>query len=102
MIIIFLYHALQTICLLAVRLAVADEVLSYNLPVFPSKTPPKNHTVDKLIPRNLWMAVTFIEKEADMNYHLGALFARNKNWHVHVVDNYHKDVFMNEVTNTNV
>lgn len=65
------------------------------LPVFPDKMPAVNRSKDKLIPRYLWMAVKEVEEQ--MNYQLPALFARNKNWKINIVDNYNKDVFMNEV-----
>lgn len=65
------------------------------LPVFPEKMPAVNRSMDKLIPRYLWMAVKEIEEQ--MNYQLPALFARNKNWKINIVDNHNKDVFMNEV-----
>jgi len=66
------------------------------LPVFPEKMPAVNRSMDKLIPRYLWMAVKEIEEQ--MNYQLPALFARNKNWKINIVDNHNKDIFMNEVS----
>lgn len=72
-----------------------DVTEPWNLPVFPAKMPDVNRSMDKLIPRYLWMAVKEVEEQ--MNYQLPALFARNKNWKINIVDNYNKDVFMNEV-----
>ena len=67
-----------------------DSVFPYDLPIFPAFIPKRNYTEDKLIPRDLWIAVKDIEKESDMNYQLPKLFERNKSWRIHVVDNYHK------------
>lgn len=66
------------------------------LPVLPRKMPPVNRSHDKLIPRYLWMAVREIEDIHNMNAQLPALFERNKNWELKMVDNYNKDVFMNK------
>ena len=75
------------------------DVEPWFLPVFPPKMAlPKRPTdSEKLIPRILWMAVKEIEEH--MNYQLPALFERNKNWKVNIVDNHNKDVFMNTVSN---
>ena len=72
-----------------------DVTKPWLLPVFPDKMPAVNRSMDKLIPRYLWMAVKEIEEQ--MNYQLPALFARNKNWKINIVDNHNKDIFMNEV-----
>lgn len=68
------------------------------LPALPNNpSPPSrlgNATLDKLIPRHLWIAVRD-DKEA-LNYQMPALFERNKNWEVHICSNVAKDKFMNE------
>lgn len=71
----------------------------WNLPVFPGaqkRFHMGNYTQqDKLIPRHLWIAVKNSSEE--LPYQMAPLFARNKNWNVHVVGNEEKDKFMNEV-----
>jgi mannosyltransferase OCH1-like enzyme len=64
------------------------------LPVLPRNAPKflGNKTMDKLIPRHLWMAVR--KKGEQLNYQMPALFARNPNWDIHVEGNEEKDAFM--------
>jgi hypothetical protein len=94
--------SLITLWILLCNYLYGHEILPYNLPVLPKTTPHQNKTSEKLIPRYLWIAVTEIEKESDMNYHLPALFKRNSNWDIRMVDNHNKDIFMNEVFFSNI
>lgn len=66
------------------------------LPVFPDPPPSKqlgNRTVDKNVPRHLWIAVRSLED--GLNYQQPAFFERNSNWEVHITSNEMKDEFMN-------
>lgn len=75
--------------------ALTNGINPWELPVFPAKAPLTlgDTKTDKKIPKHLWMAVREIEK--NMNYHLEALFDRNKGWDIHVCSNKMKDEFMN-------
>jgi hypothetical protein len=53
-----------------------------------------NASIDKEIPRHLWIAVRS-EKEP-LNYQMQPLFQRNSRWEVHVCGNDMKDEFMNK------
>ena len=68
------------------------------LPPLPLKPAPPsrlgNATLDKLIPRHLWIAVR--DDKEPLNYQMPKLFERNKNWEVHICSNDAKDKFMNE------
>lgn len=92
------FHACVLISILVLNSAGANAVEPWNLPVLPRVHPSSqlgNHTPDKLIPRHLWIAVR--DMEGGLNYQMPALFERNKNWEIHVVDNANKDIFMNKV-----
>jgi hypothetical protein len=74
------------------------ELERWNLPVLPSNAPKKfldNVTNTKLIPRDLWVAVS--NKSDEMSYQMQPMFERNPAWRVHIEGNPEKDEFMNKV-----
>jgi hypothetical protein len=76
-----------------------EEKKPWNLPVFPVNPPSPvlgdKQNEGKLISKHLWMAVREVPKKEEMNYHLSALFEKNKGWDIHVCSNEKKDEFMN-------
>jgi mannosyltransferase OCH1-like enzyme len=84
-------------CFIFLSVSTVSSIDPWNLPALPSNPPPAlrlgNATVDKLIPRHLWIAVR--DDKEPLSYQMQPLFQRNKNWEVHVCSNDAKDLFMN-------
>lgn len=80
-----------------IYISAATVIEPWFLPPLPLNPPPSrlgNASLDKLIPRHLWIAVR--DDTEPLNYQMPKLFERNKNWEVHICSNYAKDKFMNE------